>query len=151
MFGRSPRLPIDSVFGIEPNEGDQKMQVSYAKYVQEWEQSMNQAFEIANRNAGNSRDRNKMYYDKKVHGVDINVRDRVLLRNRQKGGTRKLKSYWEDTVYLVTAKDAEIPVYTIKPECGNGHEKRVHRNNIMNCNSILPKKEKQRKRISQEL
>ena len=41
MFGRSLRLPIDGVFGIEPNEGDPKMQVSYAKYVQEWEQSMN--------------------------------------------------------------------------------------------------------------
>ena len=79
MFGRYPRLPIDSVFGIEPNEGDPKMQVSYAKYVQEWEQPMNQAFEIANRNAGNSRDQNKMCYDKKVHGVDINVRDRVKM------------------------------------------------------------------------
>ena len=42
-------------------------------------------------------------------------------------------------MYMVTAKDSEIPIYTIKPEGGKGHEKRVHRNNIMNCNLILPK------------
>ena len=40
-------MPIDSVFEFEPNEGEKhKLQVSYQKYV-EWEQSMNQAFEIA--------------------------------------------------------------------------------------------------------
>ena len=41
MFGRSARLPIDRIFGIEPNEGEVKMQKSYAKYV------MNQAFQIS--------------------------------------------------------------------------------------------------------
>ena len=48
-------------------------------------------------------------------------------------------SYWEDNVYLVVAKDAEIPVYTIRPEVGSDRERRVHRNNIMSCNLVLPK------------
>ena len=52
-----------------------------------------------------------------MHVVDIVVGDRVLLRDYQeKGGTGKLKSYWDDTVYMVTAKHSEIPVYTIKCE-----------------------------------
>ena len=46
----------------------------------------------------------------------------------------------------MTVKDPKIPVYTIKPEGGNGREKRVHRNNIMNCNSILHKDKTQEKK-----
>ena len=51
MFGRSPRLPIDRVFGIDADEGEVKIQTSYAKYVQEWTESINQAFEIAEKHA----------------------------------------------------------------------------------------------------
>ena len=40
-------------------------------------------------------------------------------------------------MYIVVAKDEDIPVYTIKPEVGVGTTKRVHRNNIMNCNLLL--------------
>ena len=63
----------------------------------------------------------------------------LLGNNNEKGGTCKLRCYWEDTVYVVTAKEDEIPVYSIKPEDSSGREKRVHRNNIMNCSAILPK------------
>ena len=41
-------------------------------------------------------------------------------------------------VYVVTEKNSEIPVYTIIPEVSLGKAKRVHKNNIMNCNTILP-------------
>ena len=50
-----------------------------------------------------------------------------------------MRSYWEDRVYVVVEKISEIPVYTIKPETGKGKMKRVHRNNIMNCNSLVQK------------
>ena len=99
---------------------------------------MNQAFKIANKHASDSGQRNKKYYDKKIRNVEINVGDRVLVRNHEKGGTGKLKCYWENTIYVVKAKDAEIPVFTIRPESGKGREGRVHRNIIMGCNSILP-------------
>ena len=39
-------------------------------------------------------------------------------------------------MYVVMEKNPEIPVFTIKPEVGNGREKKVHRNNIMNCNYL---------------
>ena len=101
---------------------------------------MTQAFQIASQHSKKSAQYNQKYYDRKVHGVDIVVGDRVLLRNhREKGGTGKLKTYWEDVVYVVIDKDADIPVYTIKPEEGTRPIKRVHRNNIMKCNLILSK------------
>ena len=35
MFGRSPRLPIDSIFDIGPDESEQTMQISYQNYAEE--------------------------------------------------------------------------------------------------------------------
>ena len=139
MFGRSPRLPIDKIFGVEANEGDVKMQTSYARYVEEWTKSMNQAFEIAERHAVASANQNQKYYGKKVRDVEIGVGDKVLARNRERGGTGKLRNYWENVVYVVIGKEENIPVYTIRPEKGKGRIKlkRVHRNDIMRCDELL--------------
>ena len=139
MFGRQPRLPIDFIFHVDV-ENNPKMQKSYVKYADEWEKSMNQAFEIVKKHTGKRADYNKSYYDRKVRGVDVEVGDKVLLRNhREKGGTGKLWNYWEDVVYKVFEKDTKIPVFTIIPEDGPGKAKRIHKNNIMKCNDILPK------------
>ena len=62
----------------------------------------------------------------------------MLQNHREKGRTCKLRNYWEDTAYVVTEKNLEIPVYTIIPEVSLGKAKWVHKNNIMNCNTILP-------------
>ena len=136
VFGREPRLPVDSLF--EAIEDDQlKIRKSYEEYTEEWRRSMNQAFEIANQNREKVNQRNKTHYDKKVRGVELVVGDRVLSRNREQGGTGKLRSYWEDTVYRVVDKCDGIPVLVIKPE-GGGRKKRIHRNDLLRCNDILP-------------
>ena len=102
MFGRNPRLPIDDIFAVNTEERGPKLQKSYEKYAEEWEASMNQAFDIVRQHTEKSGQRNRRYYDKKVRGVDIKVGDRVLLRNHgEKGGTGKLRNYWEDVVYVV--------------------------------------------------
>ena len=140
MFGRSPRLPIDLMFGVEPDERYDKQQIPYKKYVEKWEHGMKQAINIAKEHAKKSGERNKVYYDRKMHGVELVVGDKVLLRDHKgKGGTGKLTSYWEDMVYVVTECNPELPVYSIKPTEGNGKVKRVHRNNLMKCNFILSK------------
>ena len=74
---------------------------------------------------------NRKYYNRKIRGVDIEVGDDVLYRNREKGGTGKLRNYWENEVYTVIEKDKKVPVYLIKPKIGRGQCKRVHRNNLM--------------------
>ena len=53
-------------------------------------------------------------------------------------GTGKLRAYWEDKIYVVTTKDTKLPLFTIKPEEG-GQERKVHRNNITNCNFLYSK------------
>ena len=74
-----------------------------------------------------------------MRGVEIVAGDWVLYKNWAKGGTGKLRTFWEDSVYVVVEKDENNPVYTIKPEKGRGKLKRVHRNDIMRCNELLSK------------
>ena len=36
----------------------------------------------------------------------------------ERGGTWKLRSYWEKDIYVVVSCDAELSIYKIKPEKG---------------------------------
>ena len=102
MFGRSSKLPVDSIFDIQNSSTNQR---SYDKFVAEWKENMQQAIDIAKKNAGKARHLNKTTYDRKLHGNNIDVGDRVLLRNNsERGGTGKLRSHWEDIIYIVTKK-----------------------------------------------
>ena len=135
MFGRSSKLPVDSIFDIQNSSNNQK---SYDKFVAEWRECMQQATDVANKNADKARRLNKTTFDRKLYGNDLNVGDQVLLRNNsERGGTGKLRSHWEDTIYIVTKKADNIPVYDIKPEhCNDVKVERVHRNIIMPWNSL---------------
>ena len=136
MFGRESRLPIDLIFGIEIEKPLKAS--SYDQYVRDWQTSMKQAVEIAQKNIAVTRKYNEKNYNKKVKLVnEIVVGDYVLLRNRsERGGTGKLRSHWEDVVYKVIEKDSNLPVYTIQSLDGKKPPKRVHRNNIMCCNYL---------------
>ena len=61
-----------------------------------------------------------------------------MRNHREKGGTGKLRSYWEKVVYQVVDKDRRLPVFLIKPKNAAKPVKRIHRNNIMGCNFLLP-------------
>ena len=137
MFGRSPILPIDLIFGIEPRTEAEKMRPSFQKFVEEWQSSMKQAFDVVRRRAEKSAEVGKRGYDRKVHGADIEVGDRVLVRNREKGGTGKLRTHWENRIYVVVERNPNVPVYTLRPESGKQTVKRVHRNDILACNFLL--------------
>ena len=100
---------------------------------------MQQAIDIANKNADKARLLNKTTYDRKLYGNDPNVGDGLLLRNNSgRSGTSKLRSHWEDIIEIATQKADNIPVYDIKPKhCNDVKTKRVHRKIIMPCN-LLP-------------
>ena len=137
MFGRESRLPIDLIFEIELD--NHRSNVTYDKFVEEWKNSMQQAVDIAKKNISRGNLTNEKYYNKKVKSTDIKIGDDVLLRNhKEKGGTGKLRSHWERTVYNVIDKDEKLPVFTIRPKNAEKPVKRVHRNNIMGCNYLLP-------------
>ena len=86
-------------------------QKTYQKFVEEWTTFMQQAFTIANEQVKKASKNNKQYYDKKVKETEIQVGDNVLIRNvRERGGTGKLRSYWESSIFEVIEKDENLPV-----------------------------------------
>ena len=137
-------LPIDLIFGIEPKTGPEKMRQSYEKFAEEWQSSMKQAFDVVRRRAEKSAEIGKRGYDKKVYGSDIMVGERVLVRNREKGGTGKLRTHWENRIYVVVDKDPNVPVYTVRPESGRQSIKRVHRNELLGCTFLVGQEQKLR-------
>ncbi|CAL9690550.1 unnamed protein product [Knipowitschia caucasica] len=133
LFGRTPRLPVDILFNLPIRE----QQISYEEYVQKWQSQMREAYQIASKAAQKEAFRGKHYYDQKTHGVQLYPGNRVLLRNfKERGGPGKLRSYWEDSVYVIVAqKSPDMPVYEIKPEQG-GKSRTVHRNLLLPCDSL---------------
>ena len=112
MFQREARLPIDCILPIQPNKTTNK---SYDKFVKEWKEKMREAFQLANQNLEKARAANKRQYDAKIKKVEIEVGDHVLVRNVEKGGTGKLRSWWEKKIYKVVDIYDKVPVYTICP------------------------------------
>ena len=115
LFGRQSRLPIDTIFRIDA--GEKLKRKSYEQFAKDWKESMREAYLLADTKMKKSGAYNKKYYDKKAKAVEIEEGDKVLVRNvREKGGTGKLKSYWEEAIFTVVEKRGELPVFKIKNE-----------------------------------
>ena len=133
LFGRSPRLPIDVIFGIEPTAS-----LNYPAYVKEWQAAMKEAYALASKRSESSGLKGKKQYDRRVNSSVLQPGDRVLVRNlSQRGGPGKLRAYWEDTVHqIVERKGEDSAVYEVKPESGVGRRRVVHRNLLLPCNDL---------------
>ena len=68
--------------------------------------------------------------------MEISPGDRILVKNvKERGGTGKLKSFWEQTIYEVVSNQENLPVYKIKPVRSN-KVRIIHRNLIKLCNEL---------------
>ncbi len=133
LYGRSPRLPVDLLFNLQPREAKER----YTEYVQNWRNRMRQAYEIASKTAAREAQRGKKDYDRRVHGADLQPGGRVLVRNlSERGGPGKLRSYWESKVHVVVKRRSnDSPVYEVAPE-GGGKSRVLHRNLLLPCDSL---------------
>ncbi|KAL9956082.1 hypothetical protein ACROYT_G037505 [Oculina patagonica] len=137
MFGRSPRLPVDLLFDL----GNDPRQADYQDYVKTWQADMRWAYDLASRKTQNSSARSKVYYDKKASAAVLLHGDCVLVRNlSERGGPGKLRSHWEQQIYVVEERISNSPVYRVKPEHGRGKQRVLHRNLLLPCDALpLPK------------
>ena len=137
MFGRESSLPIDQMFGLEVS--DKVTRKTHREFVEEWKASLEEAHTIANKNIEKAGDYNKEHYDKRVHGVEIEVGDHVLVQNkREKGGTGKLRNHFEADMFVVEEKNAKLPVYTIRNLNKNKDVRSLHRNLLKRVNEMSP-------------
>ena len=98
---------------IPSSESDQRSQIrvgggggggggrgAYNNCVEEWQNTMKEALQITESNSAKKRKSNEDSYNKRLYGNDVEVGDRVLLRNFEKGVTGKLRSHWENRMSL---------------------------------------------------
>jgi len=135
MFGRESKLPIDQIFNTDINQSKANSK-THETFIKDWHRSMKEAIEIVKRNVENKNCNTKRYYDKNIYGDKISVNDRVLVKNFEKGGTGKLRNFWDSNIYKVVTKKDNIPVFVVEPENG-GKRKTIHRNLIHKCDQIL--------------
>lgn len=134
LYGRSPRLPVDTLFDLSENKGT----ASHQEYMQRWKEQMKEAYEIAREGVRKSGERSKKNYDKRLRSTMLTPGDRVLVRNlTPRGGTGKLRNHWEDTIHIVVrrVKD-DLPIYEVQPEQGKGRSRVVHRNLLLPCDHL---------------
>ena len=130
LFGRHPRLPIDLLLPTKHSEKH-----SHTKYVQNWKTTMQEAYKIANQNSQKAHLQNKRQYDKKANFfTQLEKGDRVLVCNlAPSGGPGKLRSHWEEEVYVAVDQKGSNPVYTVVPEGHKGKSRVLHRNLLLPC------------------
>ena len=134
LFGRSPRLPVYLMFGLSRDEAC----VTHRGYAEKWQIAMKEAYSLAAKNNFQSTVAGKKQYDKKVPFSSLQPGDRVLVRNLSKrGGTGKLRSYWEQQIHVVIGQRGNLPVYEVRPEGQTGKPRVLHRNLLLPC-AFLP-------------
>ena len=129
MFGQSPCLPIDILFGT--NTADLKSNTSI-KYVENLKWRIEWACKTTNEVFKKEQEQNKQHYDCKVRCTQLQVGDKVLLKCNAFKGKHKIQDRWENTIYEVIEQPlGKIPVFKIKSMEGNDKMKVVHRNLLL--------------------
>lgn len=132
MFGRTPRLPVDLLFGSVLQDDNV---VDYDTYVQVLRNDLAGAMKIAQDHASRQQQRQAVLYNRKLKGAPVEVGDRVLLANKGERGKRKLADRWENNLYMVVDKHVNTHTFKIR-NCSTKQEKVVHRNLIMPMNFL---------------
>ena len=130
MFGRHPRLAIDTFLGIHQ---DTETTRSQEDYVDRLKQRLDAAYLVAFEESARNATRQNGYYDAKVRHFNLEVRDRVLVEKKGHKGKHKIEDIWVRCPYVVTGKPApDIPVYDVVEENARNSKKRtLHRNMLL--------------------
>ena len=126
MFGRKPKLPIDSLFEQVMDNNTK----STKQYIDDLKQRMETTRKIVEKHLESSKERQKNYYDQKAKAAKLAKGDRVLVKVLAFEGKHKIQDRFEKDVYIVTDQpNDQIPVYKVKSETSST-TKTLHRNHL---------------------
>lgn len=126
MFGRTPKLPIDTMFQTLQDNKDQ----TASDYVKELKKRMDSTQETVKRHTEDARRKQKKYYDRKAKAAKIQVGDKVLVKVLAFEGKHKLADKFEEQQYTVIEQPNEdTPVFKVRSQ--DGKVKTLHRNNLL--------------------
>ena len=135
MFARHPRLQVDWLFDVGPNDENRAPDLNY---VQDVRASLADAYQAANERALAKATRNKVRYDRRVRQSGLSVGGRVQVRNVALRGKQKLANRWLPDVYIVVKQQGgeNSPVYVISREDGKKGQRTLHRNLLLPCDML---------------
>jgi transposase InsO family protein len=134
MFGRDPRLPVDLAFGLGKDTTGQ----TTTKYAEILRERLRSAYDITAGHVSNAQARQKKRYDVRTRVAILSPGDRVLVKVVAFEGKHKLADKWEEDVYIVSEQpNADIPVYIVSRENGEGRRRTLHRNLLLPIGSLL--------------
>ena len=99
LFGREPTLPIDLFLCTD----ESTKRKDHSKFVKDWRRQMEEAYTIAQKKSTDKKLKDKERWDAGATLSCLEVGDRVLVQNKEKGGPGKIRSFWEQQVYRITA------------------------------------------------
>ena len=133
LFGRKPKLPLDIIFG----DAQTPVSKRYLDYVKQWKNAIEEAHRIATEKAGHCAARGRDRYNAKVRSSELKADDRVLVKNfAERAVPNKLRSFWEDKIYIKNRKGPDSPVYEIKAEKELRRSRNLHRNLLLPCSHL---------------
>ena len=140
MFGHVPRLPIDIEYGVTQLELINKSRQNYARKLRA---RLNWAFKVAKDVNLKESERQKCYYDCKMHCQKLVVSDVVLVKEKGSSSNYKINDKWEMNPYMVLEhmKDdngKQMPVFRLRKivKVGAPCKKTLYRNMLYPFRSV---------------
>ena len=127
MFGRIPRLPLDTLLEYEDYSDN------VDQYSENLRNNLKEAFETTAKAREEAAVSNKRLYDRSARGIMPQVGELVLVRKLGFQGKHKIADKWEEDVYRVVKKDPELPVYTVVKDSDKSRNPKLrtmHRNHL---------------------
>ena len=136
LFGRDPRLPVDSLLGDAVGPGTE-VRGDVDEWVTEHQQRLGEAMELAGQHLEKEALGRSRIMNRKAQDTGLPVGRRVFLRNRVLG-RNKIQDAWGPTPYKVVARpDPKGNVYVIQQADGLGPKKVVHRTDLLDGKELV--------------
>ena len=147
MFGRKPKLPIDSAFQ-SPMEGSYSSNDT-KKYLEDLRDRIQTTQNIVKKYTKKAQVKQKEQFDKRAKASKIVVGDRVLVKILAFDGKHKISDKFEEDVYTVVEQPRpDIPVFIVKSD--SGKELTLHRNQLLPLGEKEETAEKREKNMQHE-
>ncbi|XP_053391710.1 uncharacterized protein LOC128554456 [Mercenaria mercenaria] len=145
MFGREPKLPIDSVFQVEAETNNKTAK----EYLNDLKERLKETQDIVKKVSAQSKKRQKDVYDRKAMASGLEIGDSVLVRILAFEGRHKIADKFEPDVYkVIDQPNRSIPVYVIKSS--KGVVKKLHRNHLLPVGNVYDTSTKEEQNLDTE-
>ena len=127
LFGRKPKLPIDSAFEQVLENTDK----AATDYLEELQERLEKTHQVVQKHREKAQTKQEKYYNKKAKTVKITVGDKVLVKRLAFDGKHKIADKFEsEPYYVIEQPRPDIPVFKLRSYESN-KERTLHQNHLL--------------------